>query len=630
METAEHTDTAPRRGMIPRVVFCAVYLLFWLAYFVIGKLVFLAYHAPRARGLPVETLLGIVWHGFKMDLATACYLGVLPCLLVALPGRSASKMAVYLIAPYTGLLVLVVAFLTTVDVEVFSDWGHHLDGRLLLYLATPREMLASAGAAPLGLLTAIFLGLVASGLAALYFVLVPRLRTLPPVDLLTSGAVLVVTSPLAIGIMGGTQHIPLNESSVYFSTHDFANQAALNPVWYFADSAYWDSRGKRNPYAFFEPAEAERIVDGALAGRHGAAPALVLNTRRPNILLIVWESFTAKVVQRLGGLPGVTPRFEQLIEDGIFFDHLYATGSRSDVGLTAILSGYPSHGRGPITKTPRKTKGLQFLSRDLERAGYHSAFTYGGELEFAKLKAYLSHGGFHRLVDKYSFPATEWNSKWGAHDHVVLGRQIEALARAPRPFFEVVFTLSSHEPFEVPVAPTFPGTGKESKFLNAHHYTDESIGRFLDEARRQPWWADTLVIIVADHGHDLPVSSAESVRQPPRKYHIPMLWLGGALAQRGLVVSRVGSQIDIARTLLEQLGLDASAYRWSHDLLAPDARPQAFFSFHDGLGWVTSRGLFIWSSGADRSMYEEGLVTEDDRRAGKAYLQTAYEDYLRR
>ena len=109
-----------------------------------------------------------------------------------------------------------------------------------------------------------------------------------------------------------------------------------------------------------------------------------------------------------------------------------------------------------------------------------------------------------------------------------------------------------------------------------------------------------------------------------------MLWLGGALAQRGLVVSRVGSQIDIARTLLEQLGLDASAYRWSHDLLAPDPRPQAFFSFHDGLGWVTSRGLFIWSSGTDRSMYEEGVVTEDDRRAGKAYLQTAYEDYLRR
>ena len=74
--------------MVSRVVFCAFYLLFWLAYFIIGKLVFLAYHAPRARGLPVETLLGIVWHGFKMDLATACYLGVLPCLVVALPGRS--------------------------------------------------------------------------------------------------------------------------------------------------------------------------------------------------------------------------------------------------------------------------------------------------------------------------------------------------------------------------------------------------------------------------------------------------------------------------------------------------------------------------------------------------------------
>lgn len=616
--------------MWARVLFCAVYVTFWLAYFVLCKLAFLAYHWPRTRALDPATALGTVWHGLTMDLAMASYLAVIPCLLVAALVRARPRMLVYLIAPYTVLLITVIAFLTAVDLETFAEWGHRLDGRLVLYLATPREMMASAGAAPLLLLTGIFLGLVVAGLAAVRAILVPRMSTLSPAGVLASCVVLGVTAPLVFAVSGGTRQISLNESSVYFSLDDFANQAALNVPWYFADSLYWDAYGKTNLFASLPPDEAARIVDDLTRAPDTGPPTYLLNTNRPNVLLIVWESFTAKVVERLGGLPGVTPRFERLIDEGVFFDHLYASGSRSDVGLAAILSGYPSHARGSITKTPRKTKGLPFVSRDLQAAGYHTGFAYGGELEFAKLRAYLARGQFRDLVDKYRFPASEWNSKWGAHDHVVLRQQLEALSRVPQPFFQVVFTLSSHEPFEVPMAPVFPGTGKQPAFLNALHYADQSIGRFLDEASRQPWWARTLVVIVADHGHDMPALPSETTRQPPGKYHVPMLWLGGALARRGLVVSRVGSQTDIARTLLAQLGLDGAAYRWSHDLLAPNEHPFAFFSFRDGLGWVTSHGTFIFSSVANQPLYEDGVVTDDDRRAGKAYLQMAYEDYLRR
>lgn len=194
-----------------------------------------------------------MWYGLTMDLAMASYLAVIPCLLVAALVRDRPRPLVWVIVPYTVLLITVIALLTAVDLETFAEWGHRLDGRLVLYLATPREMMASASAAPVPLLTGIFLGLVLAGFAAVRLILVPRIRTLLPAGVLASCTVLVLIAPLIIAIGGGTRQIPLNESRVYFSLDDFANQAALNVPWYFVDSLYWDTYGKTNLFAALPP-----------------------------------------------------------------------------------------------------------------------------------------------------------------------------------------------------------------------------------------------------------------------------------------------------------------------------------------------------------------------------------------
>src|SRR5260370_29128973 len=113
------------------------------------------------------------------------------------------------------------------------------------------------------------------------------------------------------------------------------------------------------------------------------------------------------------------------------------------------------------------------LSLDLQRAGDYTAFYSGGELEFANLKSYLLNGSFDRLVGKDAFDARDRNSKWGVHDHVLYRQVLEDCRDAAlRPFFTVVFTLSSHEPFDVPMSPTFPGRSEQTLFLNAHRYSD--------------------------------------------------------------------------------------------------------------------------------------------------------------
>lgn len=614
--------------MLPRLGFLVRYLLCWLVVFTLARVLFFVYEHGQSAHLGVALTAAVFLHGARMDLSAAAYLAVVPGMLIAL-SAVAPRAAIGLIRPYTVALVVLVALLTVVDLGLFAAWGIRLDAAPLLFLRTPREAFASAESSPLALLLAIG---VAFGAVALW--LFRRLAA--PARLAGAGAgagtaslALGLTALLLVPIRGGLQWTPLNESSVYFSTSDFANQAALNVGWNFFHSLTTAGAMTRtNPYTEISVADARRAVDSLTAASDSSAVRL-LRVRRPNVILIIWESFTAKAVARLGGLPGVTPHFDSLTHEGVLFDHLYASGNRSAKGLVALLSGFPAQGDVQIMNTPEKAAHLPMLARDLHAAGYTTRFYYGGELAFANIKAYLLNGGFDQLIGESAFAVRDRNSKWGAHDHVVLARLLRDVGPEHRPFFDVLFTLSSHEPFEVPMAPVFPGTDIQSKFLNSLAYTDRSVAGFIRAASRQPWWDSTLVVIVADHGHLLPRLGAgrESVAAD---FHIPMLWLGGALAARDTVVSRTGSQTDLAPTLLAQLGLPHAGYVWGRNLLARDALDYAYFSYHDGFGFVDPHGSVVYDAIGRHVTERTGDAGAPEIRGGMAYLRRSFQAYIDR
>ena len=138
--------------------------------------------------------------------------------------------------------------------------------------------------------------------------------------------------------------------------------------------------------------------------------------------------------------------------------------------------------------------------------GYHTSFYYGGELEFANMKSYLMGSGFKHFVSKGNFDSKDQNSKWGAHDGVVMQKIQNYLNNQKSPFFTTWLTLSSHEPYETPVEPIIKGSDNESLFLNSLHYSDTVVSEFIEHCKKQPFWKNTLIIIVADHGHRLPAS----------------------------------------------------------------------------------------------------------------------------
>jgi len=417
----------------------------------------------------------------------------------------------------------------------------------------------------------------------------------------------------------------MNQSSVYFSSDNFANQLAVNVTWNFFSSAVKGIGRHTNPFIAMESAEADAILD-KLQPTSEDLLHLVGSNRKPNVLIIIWESLTAKVVASLGGLPGVTPQLDSLARQGVLFTNLYASGDRSPKGIVAVLSGYPAQPTTSIITIPTKTASLPSLPAVFKAKGYYNSFYYGGETEFANIKSYLLQQGFDRIIDHEDFADSVKNSKWGAHDHVVFDRLMSDLDTQRAPFFTTLFTLSSHEPFEVPGKTVIQGQDVEHKFLNSLHYTDTSLGNFIQQARSKPWWDNTLIVILADHGHPLPKTNGGRSAE----FRIPMLWLGGVLEYQGVRVDSLGSQTDVATTLLDQLEFDTSGFRWSNDLLRKGRVPYAFYSFNNGFGWLTPRGTFVYDNVGKREVEIRGTVESTDRTMGKAYLQTLFGDYLKR
>jgi phosphoglycerol transferase MdoB-like AlkP superfamily enzyme len=310
------------------------------------------------------------------------------------------------------------------------------------------------------------------------------------------------------------------------------------------------------------------------------------------------------------------------VPEGILFDHFYASGDRTDKGLVAVLSGYPAQPQTSIIRFPHKTQNLPFLPRCLQREGYHTSFIYGGDVGFANMESYLITGGFSHITRDNDFSATLNNSKWGVADHFVFNRMVEECDTARIPFFKVMLSLSSHEPFEVPMDPVFPGKDEPALFLNACLYTDKSLGDFIREAKQKPWWRNTLVIITADHGHRYP--NAAELKEKER-FKIPMLWLGGAIAKRDTVIHTLGGQTDLANTLLAQLDTSRRNFQFSKNILAPDVKPYAIYIFQNGFGYLDPENEYVYDFDFRKFSNQKG--SDDAKEFGKAYMQVLFDDY---
>ena len=150
------------------------------------------------------------------------------------------------------------------------------------------------------------------------------------------------------------------------------------------------------------------------------------------------------------------------------------------------------------------------------------------------------------------------------------------------------------------------------------------ISDFIALSKKQTWWSNTVIIITGDHGHPLPESNNKA-----QDFRIPMLWIGGALNETGVVIGKVVSQLDIAATLSAQVELPAM-FPFSKNALDSSAKSWAFFSFNDGFGFVDSTGRMVYDNVGRRPIFSEGVTLSGKIEAGQAMMQFVYEDFLKK
>jgi phosphoglycerol transferase MdoB-like AlkP superfamily enzyme len=432
----------------------------------------------------------------------------------------------------------------------------------------------------------------------------------------------MVSGLMIIPIRGGFDVAPINAGSVYFSNNMFLNHTAINAVWNVGYSGF-GQRPVKNPYIFGDLPGAASSVD-SLTIKKGL-PAKVLNTSKPDIMIIVLESFSGYLIGPLGGDSLTTPNINRYAREGILFSNFYASGTRTDKAMPAILDGYPAQPAQSIIKEPNKTQTLPSLVRILVENGYNSSFWYGGDINFANFNAFVIGSGFHTIVTKKNFNSSDYNSKWGVHDHIFFQALKDSMTSISEPFLKVVLTLSSHEPFDVPMDPVFKGSDDFTKYRNSIYYSDKALGSFLDWAKETAWWKNALIIMVADH-------CARFNNMPnykPDVFKIPMLWVGGALENKGIRIEKLGGQVDIPATVLSQLGLIGS-FPFGKDLLSDKSKSFAFYTYNEGFGFITDSSSVGFDLKSRTPMLMEGKNPDSGERKGKAYLQVLFNDYINR
>lgn len=569
--------------------------LFWLFFFACNRAIFLAVQFELLKQVHFGEVLASFRYAFPLDVSAACYSCALPFLLMMIAYATQRKIWIKLVR----IVVLVFIFLHCAiaygEAGLYTQWQSKLNYEALSHFAHPSEVFKTVS----WWLVFLFIGCIV--LSDLVFSVIylkwvqPRKipaseKSLPARLMLGLGVLAVGGFVILTGMRGGWKRFPISESKAYFSLHAVLNDAAVNPAWGLLFNLKQHAKLKnKNPYALY-PGSVARAVADSLFHTPKDTTISVLTTTRPNIVFFILESWSADAIQNPEAQK-IMPVFDSLMQQGIYFDHCYATGFISDQGVPGNLSAYPACYGYSICNDPRKTVHLPAINEVLAKAaGYHTGFIYGGQLDFGNIRGYIFNKKFDLVRDGMDFPSSVPRTSLGIPDAVMADTVASLLKKVQAPFFYSWYTLSSHMPYDIPSTPVIRLGSKEDAFLSSMHYADSAVGKLFEDIRNEPWYKNTLFVFVSDHSHD-----GQYIRpiQHKDRHRIPFLLYGDVIRPewRGKVMHRIASQLDIVATLLAQMQLPHRQFPWSKDLFNPYSPQFAAYNFPNGAGIVTPEGF---------------------------------------
>tara|TARA_R110002072_G_scaffold64_13_gene466 strand:+ start:799 stop:2826 length:2028 start_codon:yes stop_codon:yes gene_type:complete len=523
--------------------------------------------------------------GLRFDLRMAAY-AALPLILAPI-----LRFRIYMVFCRVWLTTFTLGyvFFAIVELEFYREFQQRLNGLVFQYLSEdPRTVIAMLWH---GLPVIRYL-LAFSVVAALILYGVIRLfrqyrfaealpRSMPVVSVVCVVAMFMVSVMSVRGTMRTGP--PLRWGDAYVTDNLFLNHLALNGSftlikawlnrkdeaangkWMQLDTSVAETRTKQ--LLFLNADESTASLQRPI-GRV-SENVRTIGAMPKNVIVILMESFAATHVGSMGGKLNVTPSFDALTHRGILFERFFSNGTHTHQGMFATLSCFPNlPGHEYLMQQPEGRHHFSGLSKLLP--DYQKLFVYNGDFSWDNQKGFFANQGFENFIGRNDYINPKHvDPVWGVSDEDMFNRgllELDGLDR-DKPFFAVLQTLSNHLPYSLPdplpIEPVMEN-GELSERLTAMKYADWALGQFMASLQQRPYFEDTLVVLVGDHGFgtDRQLTGVNLIR-----FHVPLLFISPYLSeQAGTVISTVGSQVDIVPTIAGLLGRTVDHQCWGRDL----------------------------------------------------------------
>lgn len=601
-----------------RLIIYFLYLIFWLVYFEIARLLFAIFNTKEFVNFDFIEFIKSFYNGFSLDISVVACIGVLvmPFFIISAFVKK-TKFIELSLNIITFILLLVFSVIIIADCETYKYWGYRIDYSVFMYLKTPAEAKASINTWKLILLIFTAIVYAISSFLAYKYIIAKKFKTLNNEKYYSLLYILIMFA-LIIPIRGGIGVVPLNIGASYYSNNMFYNHIAINVVWNCAASLFSQDVDFKQ-FDYFEDEVAENYFQESQLSEQDTSMKLLTDTPK-HIIFIVLESFTSNAMSVYGADSAITPNLDTWAKRGILFDNFYANGDRSEKGIVSIFSAVSPLPEYSIMKTPKESRKLNSIITKLVDNGYDSRFYYGGDINFANMNSYLKYAGFKKIISKNNLYLNAKTTKWGYHDEYMFDVFYNDIIKLDKPCVSVLYTLSSHEPYNVPN--NYFGTNDlDSRAKNSYRYTDSCLNAFLTRFYNSSEWEKSLIILVADHGTRF--GDVDMWNLP--KFKILMLMTGGLVAQKGFVCSKTADHSDIAATLLAALNIKHDEFIFSEDIFSTK-NTNAFYVFQHGFAFIKDDKWLIFDTyPQDIVCYSEGAYYTCNY--AKAYCQKVAKYY---
>ncbi len=580
------------------------------------------------------TLLKLPYYAFRLDLSGFAYFNGFVFIFLSLSilqlTQNWEKVSIKVSAILLWFFGVISAIIFASELVSYFEWRAKLSSKIFIHFETPSEIFrTSSGNYTWWFILYFLLQMVAFYLLYRWLFKPYKsvgnrhkigLRITFFLTFLLSGSTL-----LGLALRGGWQEIPVSATNAYYTNSQITNDLSVNSVWNFIHMTYEHfNTDYEQYYNNVSPEEAADIVKDLYETQSDSTTQFIKGTN-PNLVFVTLEGWSAQMIEPLGGLKNVTPHFNGLSKEGVLFTQVYATSETSETGHTSIYSGYPTLPKISMSTESAKCRQMPSIIKSLG-AEYESSYYFGGALSYGNIGGYMTEIGWKRLTDENNLDLQP-KGNLGIHDEAMFPYFFQELKKANRPFVYGLFTQSTHSPYDMdaPYLKEYP----TDDYTRSMKYADEQIKKFTDSLKMLPDFENTLVIFVADHGK---TNFVNNDRYTDTYYHIPLLVWGGAIKDslKGLKVEKIGSQVDVVKTILNQLNKNTDEFHWSKDLMNPTTKEWAVITTSYTYGIKTPKGCVIYQFIDEQVVYDtfdDSTQSEKWLKKCQAVIESVYREY---